>query len=140
MNEEEYMRVVMAPYWCRGDPLLWETRNAFGHRIGIADLAREGKIGKFNLCWWLLDCPSPPRSADTYKRAPLLWALDVAPTLTLNSKSLVDIAAMMPLDAFNARINRLLDNLPPEGVQIVSAYGVTPQVLRRLCSRGNQAA
>ena len=140
MIEEEYMRVVVAPYWCNGNPLLWETRTLFGQRVGIADFAREAKVGKFNLSWWLLDCPTPPRRAETYQLAPLQWAYRVAPTLKLNGKPLDEVAAMMSLPAFNARMCRLLDSLSPDGVRMLTAYEVTPQTLRRLASRGNQAA
>lgn len=140
MTEEEYMRVVVAPYWCRGDPLLWETRTVFGQKVGIADLARDAKVGKFNLCWWLLDLPYPPQLPETYRLAPLQWALRTAPTLRLNGKTFEEMAAIMSLPTFNNRISRMLDRLQPENLLLLSAYGVTPQTLRHLASRGNQAA
>lgn len=131
----EFRRIIEHPHWCAGDPLLWETRDFIGSRVGIADLARQGEVGKFNLAWWLLATDTPPTSAAVYRAAPLGWAIAHAPTLTLSKVKLTDIAAVMPLKEFNKRILRLLDSLPPEGHIMLAGYGVNSELLRRLAER-----
>lgn len=131
----EFRRIIEHPYWCEGDPLLWETRDTAGMRVGIADLALQGEVGKFNLAWWLLATDDPPTSAAVYRAAPLGWAIALAPTLTLSKVRLTDIAAVMPLKEFNKRILRLLDNLPLEGHHMLAGYGVNSALLRRVAER-----
>lgn len=132
---QEFRRIIASPHWCVGDPLRWETRDFIGSRVGIADLARQGEVGKFNLAWWLLETDDPPTSAVVYRAAPLGWAIAHAPTLTLSGVKLTDVAAVMPLTKFNKRILRLLDSLPPEGHQMLAGYGVNSALLRRVAER-----
>lgn len=131
----EFRRIIERPHWCAGSPLDWETRDMFGARVGIADLARNAEVGKFNLAWWLLALDDPPSSAEVYRAAPLGWAIVHAPTLTLSRAKLTDIAAVTPLPKFNERMLRLLDNLPAEGHQMLAGYGVNSALLRKLAER-----
>lgn len=132
---QEFRRIIASPHWCLGSPLEWETRDAVGMRVGIAELALQGEVGKFNLAWWLLGTDTPPTSAERYRAAPLGWAIAHAPTLTLSRVKLTDIAAVTPLTEFNRRILRLLNSLPPEGHQMLAGYGVNSALLRTLAER-----
>lgn len=90
MTEEGFRRAVLTPYWCSGSPLAWVTPEG----VEIAQMARDGKVGKFNLCWWLLNRQEPP-PASVYKNTNLLWAIVVADRVMVQGRSLEHHASML---------------------------------------------
>lgn len=101
----ETRRRVVHPYWVY-DPLLWETRTE-----GIANFAREGKVGMFNLCWWVLGQTEP--STVVYAgNLRLMWCILDAPKIRVRGKPLLDITAMLTERQFN-QIARGMTNVGP---------------------------
>lgn len=123
-----FMRIVIKPHWCRGSPLAWV---APGGHPGIAHFAEDGKVGQFNLAWWLLERISPPMDGQVYKDAPLMWVIKHAPAVAVGRYKLTELASFLTL---------------PEWQQVVGthvntrweAYGVTAEQLCYLARLGTR--
>lgn len=90
MLEEKFKRQIEHPYWCVGSPLKWTTPES----IGIAQFAQDGKVGLFNLAWWLVNRREPP-PVEVYRNTNIMWAILVAPTVTVARYSLEHHASLM---------------------------------------------
>jgi hypothetical protein len=100
MLDTEYRRRLEHPWWCKGDPLLWTDEG-----IGIAPFAEAGKVGLFNLSWWLLGRVEPPPAA-IYRNTPLIWAIMKGPAVKVDSRTLIEHAAMLTQDQFQDMVIR----------------------------------
>lgn len=96
MTYEEFWRTLVTPHWCEGSPLRWTTPE----NVGIARFAEDGKVGLFNLSWWLIGRKEPP-PASVYRNTNLMWAIMNAPRIWFNGRSLVDHAAYCTHTQFN---------------------------------------
>lgn len=92
---DRFKRIAVTPYWCEGDPLAWEIPNA---GIGIAHFARVGKVGHFNLAWWLLARRVPPLDAKVYSNTRLRWVILRAVNIRIKLWSLAEWASFMTLE------------------------------------------
>lgn len=93
MQYEEYLRALAEPHWV-ADPLQWEAGN-----VGIAFLARGGRVGMFNICLLMLDSPEPPPKL-LYTQAGIGWALQNAERCELGPRTLEQHAALRTLPDF----------------------------------------
>jgi hypothetical protein len=82
MQFEEFLARVVNPHWVH-DPLSWQV-----DKLGIAHFAMDGKVGLFNLSWWLLDLPAPPKTAKGYE------AIMNSANVRVGNKELLTVASM----------------------------------------------
>lgn len=86
--DSTWYRQVVAPYWCQDSPLNYEFRQ----------LAMEGKVGKFNLYWWLV-------GPDGYHNDQIhAWINFVAPRVEINKCTLIGYASLCTLPSWNALV------------------------------------
>lgn len=113
MTEEQYMHVLSNPYWCKGSPLDWQADG-----VGLAYFARNGQVGRFNLCYLMMQRNHPPRSGEAYRQANLQWVIMLAGGTNIRwsvgsrtySQSIEHCAAMMTLRDFSNLILPLTEN------------------------------
>lgn len=125
MSYETFRHRVLHPWWTP-HPLVWTLPNA----PGISAFALDGKVGLFNLCWWLLDSPRPPGPA-AYKAAGLNWAILTAPTLKLHGVTLTELASFKT----QAEFSELLLNASRRSGKF-EQHGVTWERLTSLAFKG----
>lgn len=92
-------RSMVAPYWCQGSPLEWHSGE-----VGIAHLAMNGRVGTFNLSWWLLDRLTPPLS-QAYREINHSWVHFYAPSVKINGRTLEEHAALSTLGQWNQLVS-----------------------------------
>lgn len=88
----QFYRKVVTPYWCAGSPLDWQVDGR-----GLAHFAMDGRVGVFNLAWWLLGRAKPPTYVAAYTGGNLQWVLMYATQVKCGGLTLADRAAMCTL-------------------------------------------
>lgn len=125
-----FRRIVVEPYWCEGSPLLW---HAEGGAPGISFFAREGKVGHFNLAWWLLASRTPPQDEKSYRDCPILWVILHAAQLKVGPHQLTEMASWMTQREWE---QWLLSYTTARGAAALEAHGVTyPYLLSKISNR-----
>lgn len=103
MDFKEFMRVLEKPYWCAGSPLEWHVDGA-----GFAHYAMDGRVGMFNLCWFVFQRQTPPKLRETYANAKerFKWVIALGDRTMIDGKSLTHHAAMLPYESFRCVVYR----------------------------------
>lgn len=94
ITDSALRRKLLTPWWVK-DPLAWKAGEA-----GIAHLAMDGQVGKFNLCFWLLSSVHPVPEA-RYAATNLRWALIVAPSVSMAGATVEKHAATLTRTEFS---------------------------------------
>lgn len=129
MNFQDFQQLAVTPrYWCGGSPLNWTTEDP---RIGLALFAQDGRVGMFNLCWWMLQRSEPPPTR-AYYHSNLQWVIMRADAVILQGQSLVTHASFKSLQDFKSVILRYTG-----GRSVIDRPGDVPWATLARLAKGN---
>lgn len=124
-----FMRTAVYPYWCEGSPLAWQVDG-----IGIARFAEQGRVGQFNLAWWLMGKRKPPRDVAVYRASSIGWVLLTAPAAIAAGRNLVEHASYSTLPEWQRFVLANADH-----AAVFEGGGVTYEQLKYLALVGERA-
>jgi hypothetical protein len=116
MEYEQFKRTVIdGNWWCAGSPLAWTTENP---GIGLNYAALDGQVGRFNLCWLMLQRTEPP-PLKVYQQTDMRWVVMMSGQVHIDRRTLLEHASFKTLDEFNALI---VDYSKRPGIVMVDTY------------------